>query len=140
MYKFTGHILTLAQNIRMIFLRIPIMIIQLEMIMSVEAKCFSFNNGIYCFRYEGAVLWNSLDPRFKDVDCLSNFKISLRKWLGKDCKCNVCFLCVLQSSLVGHFMMLHVLQCHCIYCYGGYLTPYVLLMSVPKQITEDQKV
>ena len=35
--------------------------------MLVQPKCFSFNHGIYSFRYEGARLWNSLDPHFKEV-------------------------------------------------------------------------
>ncbi len=28
----------------------------------VQPKCLSFNNGIYSFRYEGARLWNLLEP------------------------------------------------------------------------------
>ncbi len=48
--------------------------------MLVQRNCFSFNHGIYSFRYEGARLWNSLDLRFKDVDSLINFEVSLRKW------------------------------------------------------------
>ncbi len=41
--------------------------------MLVQPKCFSFktfNHGtcLYSFRYEGATLWNSLDPHFKEVD------------------------------------------------------------------------
>ncbi len=61
--------------------------------MLLQPKCFSFNHRIYSFRYERARLWNWLDPHFKAVDSLSNFKVSLRKWQGGggDCKCNVCF-------------------------------------------------
>ena len=33
--------------------------------MLVQPKCFRFNHGIYSFGYEGARLWDSLDPLFK---------------------------------------------------------------------------
>ncbi len=54
--------------------------------MLIQPKCFSFNHGIYSFRYQGARLWNSLNPHFKEVDSLSDFKVSLRKWQGGDCE------------------------------------------------------
>ncbi len=36
--------------------------------MLVQPTCLSFNNGIHSFRYEGARLWNLLDPHFKEVN------------------------------------------------------------------------
>ncbi len=66
--------------------------------MLVQPKCLSFNNGIHSFRYEGARLWNLLDPRFKEANNVNDFKVAMRTWQGGDCKCNVCLLCLLQSS------------------------------------------
>ena len=83
--------------------------------MLVQPKCFSFNHGIYSFRYEGARLWNSLDPHFKDVDSLSNFKVSLRKLQGGDCMFLCVFLVCAAEQLNRKLMTLHALLCHCIY-------------------------
>ncbi len=86
--------------------------------MLVQPKCFSFNHGIYSFGYEGARLWNSLDPHLKEVDSLSNFKASLRKLHRGGCKCNVCFLCVLQSSQIEILL-------HCMFTMSLHIHPIV---------------
>ncbi len=84
--------------------------------MLVQPKCFSFSHhDIYSFRYERARLWNSFNPHFKEVDSLSNFKVSLRKWQGGGIV-NVMYVFVCAAEQLNRKLMtLHVLLCHCIY-------------------------
>ena len=43
--------------------------------MLVQPKYLGFNNGIHAFRYEGARLWISLDPRVKEVNSVTDFEV-----------------------------------------------------------------
>ncbi len=66
--------------------------------MLVQPKCLRFNNGIHSFRYEGAKLLNLLDPRFNEVNSVTEFKVAIRTWHGGDCDVTHFFLCLLQIS------------------------------------------
>ena len=46
--------------------------------MLVQSKCLSFNNGIHSSSYEGSRLWNLLEPRFKEINSVNNFKVAMR--------------------------------------------------------------
>ncbi len=47
------------------------------MFTQLEITCWynqNFNNGILSFRYEGARLWNLLDPRFKEGNSVADIR------------------------------------------------------------------
>ena len=46
--------------------------------------------GQNSLRYFGAVIWNSLPVKYKNIESLSEFKSQIKKWKPKTCPCRLC--------------------------------------------------
>ena len=48
------------------------------------------NFGDKSLKTLGPQIWNSLPDNIRQETSLSNFKISIKKWFGPKCMCNLC--------------------------------------------------
>ena len=44
--------------------------------------------------YYGALLWNNIDMKYKNVNCLNEFKQLISQWPGPACNCGFCMICM----------------------------------------------
>ena len=56
-----------------------------------------YANGLRCFRYQGAKLWNELPTSIKNTEDVSEFKYRLNEWPGPVCKCGSCDVCKFKN-------------------------------------------
>ena len=64
----------------------------------VQPMCKTSKYGLNSFRYQAAKLWNELDPNFKSVSSLDDFKKCIQSWTGAPCTCSSCIVCVLIQT------------------------------------------
>ena len=57
----------------------------------------TITHGRNSFSYQSGKLWNELPNDFKMKDSYHAFKVSLKKWNGNVCACNVCLQCKLMN-------------------------------------------
>ena len=47
-------------------------------------------NGFNSIIFRGSVLWNGIPDEIKSSHSIASFKINIKVWNGKDCKCIIC--------------------------------------------------
>ncbi len=53
-------------------------------------KTYTQSYGQKSIALMGAIVWNHLPPEFKDAKNVETFKIHIKQWDAKTCKCNIC--------------------------------------------------
>ncbi len=54
--------------------------------------------GKRSLKYEGGILWNSINIDTKNTDNVNGFKRKIRKWQGPTCQCGECLICIFKVS------------------------------------------
>ena len=53
-----------------------------------KLKTINYDTNTVCFK--GALLWNDLLNKLKELDSLKSFKKEIKKWRPKVCTCKIC--------------------------------------------------
>ena len=70
--------------------------------------------GLRSFEYYGSHVWNMLPVHFKSCESISEFKNSIKRWLGPRCSCSMCVaLLWFDVYRASSFMHVHMFYCLC---------------------------